>query len=133
MMKPTKIGQVVKFHSPLEDEDPNQVYVILEIKSDEVYSRVDIKALRTGLPFASITTVRLEDLTVVGLPTDELIGHIVTVVKQDQSQATGRVIRARESKINLDLNKTETGVTTNVYLTIIDKNGVESQGTLFVN
>jgi len=48
-MKTTKVGQVVKFHTPLADEDPNQLYVILEIKGDDATARVDIKALHTGL------------------------------------------------------------------------------------
>lgn len=132
-MKPTKIGQVVKFHTPLADEDPNQLYVVLEIKGDDAAARVDIKALHTGLSFVPINTVRLTDLTIVELPTEELIGHDVTIIKSDNSKAKGKVTRVRENKINLDLNKISTGVITNVHLTILDKNGNELEGTLFVN
>jgi len=44
-MKPTKVGQVAKFHTPNEDEDPNQLYVVLEIKGEDDSARVDIKAV----------------------------------------------------------------------------------------
>ncbi len=132
-MKPTKVGQVAKFHRPLSDEDPNQLYVILEIKGNDSSARVDIKALHTGLSIVPINTVRLDDLIVVELPTAELIGHDVTIIKSDYSQAKGKVTSVKESKIIPDLNKVPTGVTTNVYLTILDKNGVELEGTLFVN
>jgi hypothetical protein len=30
-MTPNKTGQVAKFHTPLPDENPNQIYVVLEI------------------------------------------------------------------------------------------------------
>lgn len=132
-MKPIKIGQVAKFHTPLEDEDPNQLYLILEIKGDDDSARVDIKALHTGLSFPPISTVKLADLIVVELPTVELIGQNVTVIKSDNSQAKGKVTKVKEDKINLDLIKGATGVSTNVYLTIVDRNGVEHEGTLFVN
>lgn len=132
-MKPTKVGQVVKFHTPFPDEDPNQLYVIIEVKGDDASTRVDIKALHTGPSFPSISTVMLSDLTVVELPTEELIGHDVTIIKADNSKAKGRVTRVKENKINLDLNRGPLGVTTNVHLTIIDKNGIELEGILFVN
>ncbi len=132
-MKPTKVGQVAKFHTPLSDEDPNQLYVVLEIKGNDSSARVDIKALHTGLSLVPINTVRLDDLMVVELPTAELIGHDVTIIKSGHSQAKGKVTSVKESKIIPDLNKVPTGVTTNVYLTILDKNGIELEGTLFVN
>ena len=74
------VGQVVKFHTPLTDEDPNQLYVILEIKGDDASARVDIKALHTGLSFPPINTVKLDDLIIVELPTEELIGHDVSII-----------------------------------------------------
>lgn len=64
-MKPNKIGQVAKFHTPLPDEDPNQLYVITEIIGDVERPRAFIKALNTGLPFPPINTVLLYDLEVV--------------------------------------------------------------------
>jgi hypothetical protein len=132
-MKPTKVGQVVKFHTPFPDEDPDQLYVIIEIKGDDDTTRVDIKALHTGFSFPPISTVLLKDLTIVELPTEELIGHEVTIIKPDKTKTKGRVTRVKEKRINLDLDKKDLGVETNVELTVVDKNGIEVEGTLFVN
>lgn len=33
-MRPNKPGQVAKFYTPLPDENPDQLYVVLEIKED---------------------------------------------------------------------------------------------------
>jgi hypothetical protein len=132
-MKPNKPGQVAKFHTPLPDEDPDQLYVVLEIKEDVEKPRADIKALNTGLSFPPINTVLLDDLKVVEVDTSDLIGYEVTIQKADYSEATGKVVRVSEQKISLDLSKGIKGVETNVWLTIQDKNGKEHTGTLFVN
>jgi transcription antitermination factor NusG len=132
-MKPSKQGQIVKFHTPLEGENPEQLYVVLEIIEDDERPRADIQALNTGLAFPPINTVRLGDLEVVEVSTQDLIGHMVTINKSDYSQVEGKVIIVSEQKINLDLSKGITGVETNVYLTVIDKEGKEHMGTLFVN
>ena len=34
-MGPNKIGQVAKFYSPLTDENPDQLYVLIEIIKDK--------------------------------------------------------------------------------------------------
>jgi len=132
-MKPNKPGQVAKFHTPLTDENPNQLYVVLEIKEDVERPRVDIKALHTGLSFPPINTVLLDDLEVVEANTSDLVGHEVTINKADYSEATGKVIKVSEQKIMLDLTKGVKGVETNVWLTIEGENGKEHTGTLFVN
>lgn len=131
-MVPTKEGQIVKFHSPLADENPDQQYVVLEIKEDGERSRVDIKALNTGLSFPPVNTVLLSDLEVIEVDTSELTGHIVTINKSDFSQVVGKVIKVSEQKINLDLSKGIHGVETNVWLTILDDEGNEHMGTLYV-
>lgn len=131
-MKPNKIGQVAKFHTPLSDENPEQLYVVLEIIQDVERPRADIKALNTGLSFPPINKVLLEDLVVVEVDTKDLIGHKVTINKSDYSQAEGRVIKVDEQKIMLDLTKGVKGVETNVWLTILDNEGKEHLGTLFV-
>lgn len=64
-MKPVRKGQIVKFHSPMEDEDPEQLYVILEVKGDGDDARLDIQALDTGMMFPPVSTVMVEDLVVV--------------------------------------------------------------------
>ncbi len=132
-MRPNKNGQVAKFHTPLPDENPDQLYVVLEIIEDDERPRADIKALNTGLSFPPINTVKLDDLEVVEVDTADLVGHNVTINKADYSQATGKVVKVSEQKIMLDLTKGVKGVETNVWLTIEDENGKEHTGTLFVN
>ena len=132
-MRPNKNGQVAKFHTPLPDENPDQLYVVLEIKEDDERPRADIKALNTGLSFPPINTVLLDDLEVVEVDTADLLGHQVTINKADYSQATGKVVKVSEQKIMLDLTKGVKGVETNVWLTIVDESGKEHTGTLFVN
>ncbi|SDY03757.1 hypothetical protein [Flavobacterium degerlachei] len=132
-MKPNKKGQVAKFHTPLTDENPNQIYVVLDIIEDEIRPRAEIKALNTGLAFPPINTVLLNDLEVVEVDTSDLIGHNVTINKFDYSQVTGKVISVNEQKISLNLTTGINGVETNVWLTIQDKNGTEHTGSLFVN
>ena len=132
-MIPNKVGQIAKFHTPNEDEDPNQLYVVLEIKGDDDSARVDIKALNTGLSFPPISTVRLSDLEVVKVGTSDLIGHTVIINKADYSQVSGKVIKVSEQQIMLDLTKGVKGVETNVWVTIQDENDKEHKGTLFVN
>lgn len=132
-MRPNKIGQVAKFHTPLPDENPDQLYVVLEIKEDDERPRANIKALNTGLSFPPINTVLLDDLEIVEVDTADLVGHQVTINKADYSQVTGKVIKVSEQKIMLDLTKGVKGVETNVWLTIEDESGKEHTGTLFVN
>jgi len=132
-MTPNKQGQIVKFHTPIEGENPEQLYLVLDVIADKDRPRVDIQALNTGLTFPPINTVRLSDLEVVEVSTQDLIGHNVTIRKMDYSLLDGKVVSVEEPKINLDLLSQNDGVETNVYLTIIDKDGVEHEGTLFVN
>jgi hypothetical protein len=132
-MRPNKNGQVARFHTPLPDENPDQLYVVLEIKEDDERPRADIKALNTSLSFPPINTFLLDDLEVVEVNTADLIVHQVTINKADYSQATGKVVKVSEQKILLDLTKGVKGVETNVGLTIEDESGKEHTGTLFVN
>jgi len=122
-MRPNKPGQVAKLHTPLPDENPNQLYVVLEIKEDIERPRADIKALNTGLSFPLVITVLLDDLEVVEVDTSDLVGQEVIINKADYSQATGKVVKMNEQKVMLDLTKGDKGVETNVWLTIVDVNG----------
>jgi len=132
-MRPNKKGQIAKFHTPLPDENPEQLYVVLEVIEDDDSPRAQIQALNTGLSFVPINTVSLNDLELVEVNTQDLIGHQVTINKSDFSQVKGKVIKVDEQKIMLDLTKGVTGVETNVWLTIIDENGKEQMGTLYVD
>jgi hypothetical protein len=132
-MKSISKGNIVKFHTPLTDENPNQLYVVLEVIEDDERPRANIQALNTGLSFPPINTVRLGDLEVVEVDTNDLIGHKVTINKSDYSQVEGRVIKVSEQKIEVNLSNGVNGVETNVWLTVLDNEGVEHFGTLFVN
>lgn len=100
-MRPNKIGQVAKFHTPQPDQNLNQLYVVLEIIEDDERPRADIKTLNTGLSFPPINTVKLNDLEVVEVDTADLVGHNVTINKADYSQATGKVVKVSEQKLCL--------------------------------
>lgn len=63
-MKPNKPNQIVRFHSPLQDEDPNQLYVVVEIYFDMDKPRCIIKALNTGLTYPPTSTVLVDDLEI---------------------------------------------------------------------
>ncbi len=132
-MRPTKQGQIAKFHTPLKGENPEQLYVVLELIENDERPRAAIQALNTGLSFPPVNKVRLDDLEVVEVDTNDLIGHTVTINKSDYSQVEGRVIKVSEQKIEVNLSAGVHGVETNVWLTVTDKNGVEHLGTLFVN
>ncbi|WP_338645049.1 hypothetical protein V5J73_08700 [Flavobacterium sp. KS-LB2] len=132
-MKPIEKGQIVKFHTPLPEENPSQLYVVLEVITDDERPRADIQALNTGLSFPPINTVRLGDLEVVEVDTNDLIGHKVTINKSDYSQVEGRVIKVSEQKVEVNISNGVHGVETNVWLTVVDYDGVEHLGTLFVN
>lgn len=131
-MKPTKEGQIVKFHTPLPGEDENQLYVLLELKIDGQRDRADIKALGTGSPFPVINTVPLLDLEVVQVQTKDLMGHTVSIRKADNSEVRGEVTNVELENIFLDLNKSESGVETNVWMTVKDHSGATHEGTLVV-
>lgn len=47
-MIPNKEGQIVTFYTPLADEDPEQIFVVLALKEKGGRSRADIQALGTG-------------------------------------------------------------------------------------
>lgn len=131
-MQPTKIGQIVKFHTPFPDEEPNQLYVIFEIHFDVEKPRALIKELNGGKPFASSTVVNVEDLEVSKVPTSDLLGYKVTIEKPDYAQITGKVTKVTEQNIELDLTKSVKGVETNVWLTIQDEMGTAQTGTLLL-
>ncbi|WP_395049838.1 hypothetical protein [Flavobacterium sp.] len=50
-MTPNKYGQVTKFLTPLQKENPDQLCVNVEIIENAKMPRVDIEALNTGLSF----------------------------------------------------------------------------------
>jgi len=61
-MSAFKVGQIVKFLKPFPDEDPEQPYIVKEVKEGYEDTRVDISPLNLGLAFPPIYTVRSTDL-----------------------------------------------------------------------
>lgn len=129
---PHKSGQIVKFRTPLPDEDPNQQYIVIEVKKDTDNPRVDIKPLGTGLTFPGVNTVSLKDLEVVEIETNDLVGHQVTIEKSDNSKVIGQVVSVDVSKINPDFKLEKNGVKTNLTVTIKDNSDKKHVGNLFV-
>lgn len=132
-MTPTKQGQIVRFHTPLPDEDPTQQYVVLEIHPDTLTKRTQIRPLNTGLNFPPINTVSADDLEVVKVSTNDLIGYPVTIVTKNQHHLKGKAIRAGDTMVDLDMNKRDGGIYTNVEVVILDSEGIEHTGHLLVN
>jgi hypothetical protein len=71
-MPQIKRGQIVKFHTPLPDEDPNLLYVVLEAHYDVDIPRARIKALDTGFAFPPINVVRAGELEVVEIDCEQI-------------------------------------------------------------
>lgn len=132
-MIPTKPGQIVRFHTPLEGEDINQQYVLLEVNNASTPQKAKIKALNTGLPFPPVSLVALDTLEVAATSTDDLIGNVVFIIKSDESKILGRVISVDEKFVLTELTTTPSGVETNVRVTVIDKDGIKHEGMLFVS
>lgn len=57
-----KVGQTVKFQKPFPDEDPEQKYIVLEIKVGKEDTRIDISPLNLGMEIPPVYTVKSEDL-----------------------------------------------------------------------
>lgn len=126
-----KEGNIVKFHTAFPDEDPNQLFVILEVMKGE-NSRAKIKALNTGSGLAPVTIVNLEDLVIAEVLTKDLLGQYVTILCEGNNYKTGKVESAESAIINLELNKSRNVVHSNVRLKILDATGNEHQGYLCV-
>ncbi len=81
-MKTFKKGQVVKFHTPNVDEDPNQLYLVLEFREDGERSRVLIEAMNWKFFIAPTTVVYAKDLVVVKLLTKQLARYLEVLMME---------------------------------------------------
>ncbi len=63
-----KVGQVVKFLKPFPDEDPEQPFIIKEVKEGYEDTRIDISPLNLGLAFPPVYTVRSNELVLLVQP-----------------------------------------------------------------
>jgi hypothetical protein len=113
--------QIVKFHTPLEDENPDQLYLLIQAFDN----RAEILALSTGLRFPPINTVTMNDLEVV-----DIIGKQMTISKSDYSEVTGKVIRTEESEVSINLGRGVKGTKLQLWVTVEDENKLEHTGLL---
>lgn len=134
-MRPSKIGQVVRFHTPFPDEDPDMIYHLLDF-DDSGHFRTpsaEIQPIFSNLTFVPINRVKLEDLEVVEFDLRDLLGYPVVIIKEDNSKVSGKVERLYQDKIVPELQvKRGLGVETNVKVTIKDTLGSIHTGMLFV-
>ncbi|RZK26087.1 MAG: c-type cytochrome [Flavobacterium sp.] len=129
-MKPTKNGQIAKFHSPLPNEDPDQLYVILDIHEDVERPRAKIQALNTNLPFPPISTVLLEDLMLESVSINDLNGLVVKIITPDGSIIIGKVLDAKDEAVDLNMDLNNKFVQTNLSLKVIDKDDAQAGSDL---
>ncbi len=61
-MSVLNVGQTVKYRKPYPDEDPEQKYIVMEIKEGKDDTRVDISPLNLDLEIPPVYTVKSEDL-----------------------------------------------------------------------
>ncbi|MCR9082014.1 MAG: hypothetical protein NXH89_06325 [Cyclobacteriaceae bacterium] len=131
---PTEVGQIVKFHSPYPDEDPNQLYLLIEIfdYEGEILPKADIKALNTGLSFPPIQSVKLKDLEIAEVNNSDLIGFEGTIISASGSYISGKITEVSPIKQTVNLTKRKSQVDTNVAVIIEDPSGEIHQGYLTV-
>lgn len=127
-MKTFKVGQIVRFHTPFPDENPNQIYVIVEIADDGTANRATIKPLNFKFQFPPILTVKIADLSHVKVSALEMIGETVTLKKNDGNEVNGRVVSARDVDLFVEMTRNEKEVVTNCHLTIVDNAGLTHEG-----
>jgi len=120
-MRPNKPGQAAKFHTHLQEENPNQICIVLENNVDSERPRAYVKALYSGLSSPPIFTDSLDDLQVFEVDITDLLEPRVTN-KADYSQATGMVNKVDEQIIR-GLTKGIKGADLNDWLTTQEENG----------
>ncbi|HIB46887.1 MAG TPA: hypothetical protein EYN07_02320 [Flavobacteriaceae bacterium] len=79
-MQEIKSGQIVKFHSPYFDEDPNDHYLVLEVFEDGERTRAKIQALETRFTFPSVSVVLAKDLKIEHILSKQLDSYLKTMI-----------------------------------------------------
>lgn len=134
-MRPNKVGQVVRFHTPYPDEDPNMIYHLLDFDDSGRFPTppADIRPIFWDYTFVPINRVRLEDLEVVEFDLMDLLGYPVWIIREDDTEVSGVVTEIFQEKIAPELHvKRGKGVETNVKISIKDALGSVHTGMLFV-
>jgi hypothetical protein len=74
-MSAFKVGQIVKFLKPFPDEDPEQPYIVKEVKEGNEDTRIDISPLNLGLAFPPIYTVGSTELVDLEIHSTKLVDN----------------------------------------------------------
>lgn len=130
-MKPIKEGTIVKFHTPLADENPDQLFVVLEL-FDREPQNAKIMALNTGLNFPPVNTVNTVDIIPVPVPTDDLMGQVVTIIDSENQRVQGVVNAITRPEDGPEMTLTTDGVIVDLVVTVTTKQGDVISGKLFV-
>lgn len=131
-MIPFKVNQIVRFHTPLPHEDPDQLFLLLELAEDVQPQRAAVRSISFNGSFAPINTVPLEDLEAVSMKTAEMFNHSVSVLKDDGTIVHGTVIGSKQADIFLELKTAEYGIVSNCLLEISDAEGTVHEGFYIV-
>lgn len=132
-MRPSKKGQIVRFHTPLEGEDPTQKYVLLDFHLDVDIPRAHIRELTNGKRLPATNIVPFNDLEVIEISTADLLGHLASIRYPDGSFVSGKITSVRDSMVFLELEVFPHGIQTNVWITLTDEKKAEYTGQLFVD
>lgn len=74
-MSTFKVGQIVKFLKPFPDEDPEQPYIVKEVKEGVEDTRIDITPRDINLAFPPIYTVRSTELVNLEIYSTKLVDN----------------------------------------------------------
>lgn len=129
-MIPTQNGQIVRFHTPFLDEDPEQLYVIMESFLDVEKPRALIKALGFGSTFAPTTTVLIEDLEVISFTKSELIGKELKIKLDGGFVVTGIGVEVINPEMVLLINEIGNEFVSNIMVIVSAQNGKQFTGLL---
>lgn len=127
-----KSGQIVRFKNPLPHEDQNMLFLIKEAHYDVEKPRGLIQEFDWDTSLASTFTILLNELEPVFFNSQSLIGTAHTIITEEDNKIQGTVIEVLEEIVNLRLQKTNEGVITNVFLSILEENNQKRFGYLFV-
>lgn len=127
-MKPDKVGQVVKLYNPLPEEDPNQLFVVLEVTTDLVVNRAKVRQLNSNISFPPVSVYLTDDLEVVSVSPAEMMGEKVFIRSYNGSEVFGRVSSYRDDSLLLEMSLEPDGIITNCWLQVRDNDGQLHEG-----
>lgn len=127
-----KPGTVVRFKNPLPHEDRNMLFLIKEAHYDVEKPRGLIQEFDLKTKLASTFTILLNELEPVFFDTENLTGTVQIILTEKKEKIRGSVIEVSKKNVNLNLQKIDEGVISNVPLTIITENNQKRSGNLFV-